>query len=215
MLEAWDELATITPQSQLVDLALFGGFSEADSDSDEITAAYVIPVDFDSTEFQMSINIEDYASDADEGALTMAHEFAHVFTSTEDQIDRTVFDADECDTYYNGEGCFLPDSIMAEWVRLFWGPIALEVDPDVEPSVAGGEERCETNPSFFGEYAASHPEEDFAETFSAFVYQLEPDTEAQQIKLDWIRSQPGLAEFRDRAIEARRGPLPNNFVICG
>ena len=166
--------------------------------------------------FQMSINLDAYEADPNEAALTVAHEFAHVFTSIESQIDRTVFDAEDCAGYYNGEGCFYDDSVMGQWVTLFWGDGLIdEIDPNAEPSNADGEARCEVNPGFFGPYAASNPEEDFAEAFSAYVYQLEADTEAQQAKLDWIDQQPGLAEFRQRAIDGGRGPLTNNFERCG
>ena len=215
LVAAWDELAIITPQDQLADLALFAGFT-SDSSSDEETLAFVNVVDDDGLDFQMSINLESYVADANEASLTIAHEFAHVFTSIESQIDRTVFDAEECDTYYNGEGCFYEDSIMAQWVLEFWGAGLIdEIDPNEEPTNADGEDRCDRDASFLGPYAASNPEEDFAETFSAYVYQLDAKTDAQQEKLDWIDDQAGLAEFRDRAVAAGVGPLVNNFEVCG
>ncbi len=213
--KAWNDLAAIAPAGQLADLALFGGFI-GDSDSDEITFAFVNAVDDEGSAFQMSVNLTSYAENADEGLLTMAHEFTHVFTAIESELDRTVFDADDCDTFYNGEGCYVDGSIMAEWIRLFWGNgLIEEIDPDAETSAAAGEERCATNPGFFGPYAASNPEEDFAETFSAYVYQLPADNPEQQAKLDWIEGQAGLAEFRDRAIAAGQGPIPNGFDFCG
>lgn len=213
--EAFDELAIITPQDQLADLALFAGFSE-DEDLDEITAAFVNVTDDEGTDFQMSINVTDFGSDRDEALLTVAHEFAHVFTLIPSQIDRTIFDRSDCDTYYTLDGCFFEDSIINQWVSTFWGDGLIDqIAPEDEPSNTDGQDRCDTNPGFFGAYAASNPEEDFAETFSAYVYQLEPDTVAQQAKLDWIDDQPGLAEFRQRAIDAGRGPLRNNFDVCG
>lgn len=215
LVAAWNELATITPQEQLADLALFAGFSGDDS-AEEETLAFVNVIDDDGLEFQMSVNLSSYLADENEASLTIAHEFAHVFTSIEGQIDRTVFDAEACATYYNGEGCFLEDSIMAQWVELFWGDGLIdEIDPNEEPSNADGEDRCDRNSGFLGPYAASNPEEDFAETFSAYVFQLEADTAAQQAKIDWIDDQAGLAEFRQRAVDAGVGPLRNNFETCG
>ena len=212
---AWRELETITPRGQLSDLALFAAFASKSS-SDEDTLAFVTAVDDEASAFQMSINLDTYEADANEASLTLAHEFAHVFTSIDSQIDRTVFAAEDCDAYYNGEGCFRDDSIMAQWVALFWGDGLIdEINPDEEPTGGAGEDRCDRNPGFFGPYAASNPEEDFAEAFSAYVYRLDADTEAQQAKLDWIDSQPGLAEFRDRAVNAGLGPLDNNFDRCG
>ncbi len=213
--KAWNDLVDITPPFQLNDLSYFGGF-DSGGGGDEITFAFVNTVDDEGSSFQMSVNLDAYANDANEGLLTMAHEFTHVFTATEGELDRSVFDAAECDTYYNGEGCYTPDSIMAEWVRLFWADGLIdEVDPDAEASSADGEQRCAANPGFFGPYAASNPEEDFAESFSAYVYQLKADNDDQQAKLDWIDDQAGLAEFRNRAVDAGKGPLLNGFEYCG
>lgn len=212
---AWSDLAAIAPAGQLADIALFGGFT-GDPDSDEVTFAFVNTIDDEGDAFQMSINLQSYEENANEGLLTLAHEFTHVFTAIESELDRTVFDADNCETYYNGEGCYTDDSIMAEWIQLFWGGGLIdEIDPDAETSTASGEERCAANPGFFGPYAASNPEEDFAETFSAYVYQLPADNDEQQAKLDWIDGQAGLAEFRERAIAAGQGPIPNGFDFCG
>lgn len=68
---------------------------------------------------------------------------------------------------------------------------------------------------YFGAYAATNPEEDFAEAFSAYVFDLEAMTDGQQDRLDWIDARPGLAEFRDRARAAGLTPLENRFDICG
>ena len=163
----------------------------------------------------MSVNLDSVESDPDESMLTMAHEFAHVFAGLSTEVDRFA-DPDSCDTYWNGEGCYLPDSLMFRWILEFWGDGLIEqIDPDSEATAADGEERCAVHPGFFGSYAASNPEEDFAEAFSAYVFQLEPDHPDQQDRLDWIDAQPGLAEFRDRAVDAGLGPLRNNFDLCG
>ena len=47
------------------------------------------------------------------------------------------------------------------------------------------------------------------------VFRLEPATEGQAARIDWLERQPGLVEFRDRADAANLTPLPNNFDICG
>lgn len=212
---AWAELSIITPEDQLADLAVFAGFVDS-GEGDEVTLAFVNSIDDDGLDFQMSVNLTSYEEDLDEARLTLAHEFAHVFTLLESEVDRSIFDPDECDTYYSSEGCFYEDSVMAGWIETFWGDGLIdEIDPFGDPSNAAGEDRCDANPGFFGPYAASDPEEDFAEAFSAYVYQLEPDTAAQQIRLDWIDAQPGLAEFRQRAVDAGIGPIGNYFEICG
>lgn len=215
LLQAWEALSIIAPSLQLADLGVFGAFDNLDA-GDEVTLAFVNPLDDDGTLFQMSVNTASSADDPNEALLTMAHEFSHVFTALPSQIDRSAESADGCTTYDNGEGCFFPDSLMAQWIALFWDDGLIdEIDPDVDPSASEGQDRCDINPGFLGAYAASNPEEDFAETFSAYVFQLDVDTDALQTKLDWMNEQPGLAEFRDRALDAGLGPLENNFDTCG
>ena len=214
LIDSWEALAAITPPGQLRDLGLFGGFATGD-ESGGTTLAFVNTLDDDGSIFQMSVNLDEADANPDELLLTMAHEFTHVFTATSPELDRFADPAD-CTTYFNGEGCYTENSVLAEWIELFWADGLIdEIDPDQEATVDSGEARCAVNPSFFGAYAASNPEEDFAETFSAYVFDVPADTPEQQEKLDWIDEQPGLAEFRDRAIDADLGPLENNFDRCG
>jgi len=215
LLEAWEALATLAPTLALADLGLFGGFT-AETESDEVTLAFVNAMDDDGTLFQMSINLDTYRDDADQSYLTMAHEFSHVFTQLPSQLDRSAEAEAECTTYYNGDGCFFEDSLMAQYIAEFW-PEDLLADvaaPDEAATVESGQERCELNADFLGPYAASNPEEDFAETFSAFVFELEADP-ALDDKLAWMAGQPGLTEFRDRAADAGLTPLSNSFETCG
>ena len=127
--EAWDALATIAPRGQLGDLGVFTAFEESGA-GDEITLAFVQPLDADGTVFQMSINLDEYEFDPDEALLTMAHEFSHVFTATPAQIDRSVEAAETCTTYDNGEGCFLEDSLIFQWVDTFWVDYIDDFDHD-------------------------------------------------------------------------------------
>jgi hypothetical protein len=214
VLEAWAGLVAITPPGQLRDLGLFAGF-EPDGDIEADTLAFVNTLDADGTRFQMSVNTVEAAADPDELLLTLAHEFSHVFTGTEAQLDRTDEAIDECDTYYNGEGCYLAGSLMIGWIEEFWDEGLIDsVDP-FDDSIEDADARCVEEEGFFGSYAATNPDEDFAESFSAFVFRLEPDNDGQQERLDWIEAQPGLSEFRDRADSAGMTPLANNFDLCG
>ena len=212
LLTAWEILAAITPPGQLSDIGLFGGFVNVDDD--DVTLAFVSALDAPGSVFEMQINLEEAEADPDELMLTMAHEFAHVFSLLSSEIDRSVGISD-CDTYHNTEGCFRDGSLMATWIAEFWADEIDDVDPFAVPSATEGEVRCSLDPSFLGTYAASNPEEDFAEAFSAFVFRLDVESPALQAKMDWFAQQPGLVEFRDRAIAAELGPLPNFFETCG
>lgn len=214
LLDAWRILVQIAPPDQLNDLAIFAGFEALADTNEASTLAYVVPVDDDGTQFQMAVNLPTSRNDWDETSLTIAHEFSHVFTAVPGELDRFA-SADDCATYDNNEGCYTDDSIMAGWYERFWpsynydptgGPAADEVD---------GEARCDNDPGFFGAYGASNPEEDFAESFAAYVMRVEAFSDEQQARLDWIDQFPGLREFRDRAEQAGYGPLANNFGECG
>ena len=211
---AWESLATIAPAEQLGDLALFAGF-EADGDNAAETLAFVIPLDADGNSFQMSVNITEAAVDPDELLLTLAHEFTHVFTSTAAQLDRSDGSVAACSTYFNGEGCYTDGSLILAWIDEFWDDELLGTVDPLADSVDDAAARCTIDDGFFGPYAATNPEEDFAEAFSAFVFRLEPETDGQADRLDWIAEQPGLAEFRDRADAAGMTPLVNDFELCG
>ncbi len=212
--QAWNALATIAPQGQLGDLGVFTDF-EASEEGEEVTLAFVQPLDADGSLFQMSVNLDEYEADPQEALLTMAHEFSHVFTSIPSQTDRTVEAVDNCETYSNGESCFFEDSLVDQWVDAFWADYIDDFDPTVEATGAEGEERCAIDAGFLGSYAASTPEEDFAETFSAYVFDVPAATPEQQERIDWMADQPGLVEFRDRAEAAGLTPVRNGFEVCG
>jgi len=210
---AWQILSTITPPGQLHDLGVFGGF--VSNERDLTTLAFVSALDSEGPVFQMSINLVEADLDPDELMLTMAHEYAHVFTTQSSQIDRNVRPKD-CHTWHNLGGCYADDSLMAEWVELFWDDGRIDqVNPKQEPSREAGIDRCLFDPSFLGPYSASHPEEDFAESFSAFVFQIDVQSRELEEKMQWFARQPRLAEFRNRAVEADLGPLRNFFERCG
>ncbi len=211
--EAWRTLEAFVPPQRLSSLALFVGFVGGEA-GDESTFAYVNTVDDDGTRFQMSVNIDAAEEFPDEVAVTLAHEFSHVLTSLPDQLDRWA-DPDDCPTYFNGEGCYLPTSIMAGWIEAFWADLIDEVDPYAEASAEAGDARCNLDPRFLGAYAASSPEEDFAETFAAFVMGVPVDEPEQREKLEWIADQPDLALYRSRAEAAGLVPSSYEFEPCG
>jgi len=213
LVRAWGVLAVITPPEQLSDLGLFGGYESAGFG--ETTLAYVNTLDYDGELYQMSINLGEAEADPDELKLTMAHEFSHVITSLPSQIDRYIL-PEQCRTWDNGQGCFREDSLMWEWIETFWaGGLIDTIDSSVEPTNASGAPLCQANSGFLGSYAATNPEEDFAESFSAFVFRLKVDSPVLQAKMEWFAEQPGLLEFRNRAVAEGLGPLDNEFERCG
>ena len=220
LLDAWADLVAITPPGQLTDLGVFAGFVNPAAgelgDGAEVTLAFVNALDDEGYSFQMSIDLDEYAADRNQSLLTIAHEFSHVFTTAASQVDRSEEAFDSCTTYLAADGCFYDDSLIAAWVAEFWDEGRLDQrDPNEEPSADAGAELCDADPSFLGAYAASDPEEDFAESFSAYVFDVEVDAPEIQEKLDWLADQPGLVDFRARAEAADLTPLDNAFDRCG
>lgn len=223
LLYAWQVLATITPQEYLKDIGLFSGFNSTEGNNQTTLAFAVPPVGEDGT-FQISVNLAYFENNRYGLFLTMAHEVAHVVTVGTSQLEEDVDDLD-CRTYADRHGCYVEDALMHDWVTRFWGNGLLEgyLAPDHDgPHHHGsrgdrvsGEDRCALNAGFLGPYAANHPEEDFAETFSAFVFDVAVETPELQAKLDWFEEQPDLVEFRDRIEDAGFPALENNFASCG
>lgn len=209
LVDAWNVLVDIVPPGQLFDLAAFTGFTNEGGD----LLAFVTIADDAGSLFEMAVNVEQ-TDNTEELHLTMVHEFAHVFAATPNELDRGISDRD-CATYWNGEGCYTESSIMAEWVEMFWADKVDSFDPTAPESPEDADERCALDPGLFGPYAGTSPEEDFAEAFAAYVLQVPDETDGQLERLNWIDAQPGLREFRDRAISTGYGPQPHNFDPCG
>lgn len=212
--EAWDVLAAVVPARHLTALAYLTGFVQ-DPGSVDVSLAFVSALDDAGREYQLAVNLDEVAADRDQFHLTVVHEYAHVLTSTGAEMDPAV-GADECVGFFGGEGCHPPGSLLGDWVTAFWPAEQLRLfDPDDEPLVEDGEERCSRDDGPLGPYAATRPEEDFAEAFSAWVLRVPAVTAGQQERVDWLDRRPELAVFRERATTAGLGPLPNDFEVCG
>ena len=137
----------------------------------------------------------------------------HVFTGVDSQLDRGV-DESQCTTYFEGEGCYTDDSYIARWIDAFWGDWIDDIDPQHSDDEAAYD-RCVVDPSFLGSYAATNPEEDFAETFSAYVFSVPVEDPGLVAKYDFMDADPYLRSFKQRIEDAGIEPLPNQFEGCG
>jgi len=209
--DAWYWLRVVAPAEDLEELVLFAGY---DAESDLL--AYVEPLSArdGSISFQMTVNLSASVLDDIEIALTMAHEFTHVFTGTAQQLDRSI-PPEACTTYHEGQGCYRPGSHIARWTEAFWGDWIHEVHPDSATDDPAADARCLADDSFLGAYAASNPEEDFAESFSAYVYSVPVDTPGLLAKMAFFEADPSLRKYRKRIQELGFSPFPNQFDGCG
>lgn len=212
---AWQELVTAVPARQLRALTVFAGYDDPDSD----VAAFATLLGESNDRFGIVVNLTHAEEDPEELRLTLVHEVAHVVTQTPDQLDMDS-DPAECATFHNGNGCFVDGSLMAEWIDRFWSDDQLAELPDpsstddTEDDDPAAEERCSLDPGFLGTYAASSPEEDFAESFSAFVFGLDVPAEVRP-RLDFFAQHPELAAVREHALAGGRDRPVSNFDECG
>lgn len=211
VVDAWAALEAVAPSPFLDPVVSLAGY---DFDGPVDTMAFAGPIDFRGLDFTVALEVDAAVADPEELRLTMMHELAHVFSQDSSQFSADV-DPDECETFHNGFGCFSEESYVNLWVTRFWDQAAIDALPDDgSPDQDSGDERCLDDPAFPGSYAASHPEEDFAESFAAFVYGVEMPPDVQS-RLDFFAEFPELAEFRSNARRAGLTDLPNNYDECG
>lgn len=218
--ESWLVLTDIAPPEQLDAVTVFAGF-EANASDDTVAFAAPVPADPNGDDgeaipdaFVIAVEVAAADSSDDELLVTMAHEISHVFTQMSDQLDRSV-DPEDCNTFYNGAGCFAEDALVVAWIDQFWTEDDLASLPeDGSADVDGGTRRCSLDPAFIGSYGASHPEEDFAESFAAYVFTVAVEPEAEQ-RVAFFDDYPELVAFRDRAAAADLDQLSYTFDTCG
>ena len=212
LVHAWEVLGVVATADDLGDLVLFAGY---DAGPDGDTLAYVSPFDsYDGANvFQMTVNLNASEADETELLLTMAHEFTHIYTATTPQLDRET-DAEACDTYFEGNGCYEDDSFMWAWIEAFWSDYIDEIDVDNQDDQGAADDRCAASPEFLGAYAATNPEEDFAESFAAYVFGV-PGSPEVEPKFDFFDGNPSLRVFRDRAVAAGHANVTYSFDGCG
>jgi hypothetical protein len=157
------------------------------------------------------ISAQDVATalDPDEADLTMVHELTHVFTQLDDEIDYTT-QSDDCGTRFVAfSWCFEADAYLNQWVQAFWSESELAVyeDPNTDNRTL-----CVEGHDFIVDYATTSPQEDFAESFSAYVYGVPASNQGS--KFGFFDQYPELRSYKDRAVAAEKVEYPNNFGTC-
>ena len=149
-------------------------------------------------------------------SYTLVHEFAHLLTLGSDQVppseaifnnpdDNDIYlnEVAACPNFFPGEGCSNGDSYINQyysrfWLSIYdeWNEINLEENDDLYY------ERLDDfyykyQDQFLTDYAATHPAEDIAESFSFFVFSEMPagDTVAEQ-KILFFYNYPELVALR-------------------
>ncbi len=125
---------------------------------------------------------------------TMIHEYGHLLTLNDTQVEGGVGGACPRFRYYSG--CAKPDSYLDAFYTKFWqkyGEQSMQIEIE--------EDLFDTQPAdtFVDYYAATNMLEDMADTWAAFVLREKPtgDTEADA-KIRFFYDYPELVQERDR-----------------
>lgn len=213
LIDAWNTLTSVAPRDLYGAVGLLAGYESCDGCD---TLAFVTTLDDESSFFLMAVDVAAGESDPDELRLTMLHELTHVFGQIpNDQLDVSVTDPADCDTYWNGNGCFVSGAYMLAWIDLFWPADLL----DQLPGDGGGLDDdaayriCEVEGGFTGSYAATSPEEDFAESFSAYVFNIDVPSDLN-VKMSFFDDYPEFREMRDAALAEGMTGFTGSFDFC-
>lgn len=137
-------------------------------------------------------------------ATTLIHEFGHMLTLNDGQLDDK---ATTCDTYLSIDGCTKSDSYMNHFYNAFWTDIYEEWADAVDFSNGEVDEDLvvefydEYSDQFVTDYAPTGPEEDIAESWIYFVFGPQPagDTIAEQ-KILFFYDYPELVTLRQQIL---------------
>ena len=166
--EIWELIKKIVPEnymSKIGEFVIYWG--DADGSS-----GYVTENSADLSVWKMGIAI-DYAYEggfnADgELAYTIIHEFGHILTLDNTQVDASVSE-NNCQNFFTGEGCAKTNSYINQLQTRFWADIWSEFEKARESESGMQDFYSKHRDRFVTQYAATNPGEDIAEVFATFV----------------------------------------------
>lgn len=207
----WSRFANLIPQEQRSMVYEFVVFTDGPGG----TMAAVEPDPGDPDRWSLAVDIAD-ADDQAEFTATLIHEFGHLLTLNERQVppdtqlalepdNEALYEeaAASCLTYFPGEGCSEPESYINAFFVQFWDGIyedwmAVNAEEDEDLYYEQLDAFYQDHQDqFVTDYAATTPEEDIAESWTAFVLQPRPagDTIAEE-KILFFYAYPELVKLR-------------------
>ncbi len=171
---------------------------------------YVQHLNADLTEWVFGLDIYSAYEEGDfnangDIAYTAIHEFAHLLTLNNGQLDPRK-DFFECKNFHTTEGCSMDSSYMKIYFDRFWS--------DIEHKRWGWKLYKRFPDRFVTDYAASNPGEDIAESFTFFVIQDKPvGNRIMDEKIKFFYNFPELVQLRNHIrnqnVILPTGPLSN------
>lgn len=166
--EIWELVKKIVPPSYR------GTMSEFLIYNGDITgsAGFVVETSADLSKWKMGIAIN-YAYEGGfnaggELAYTIIHEFGHILTLNNTQLNASISEA-ACANYFPGEGCAETNAYINKLYQRFWADIWSDYTAAQNSQSALQQFYIDNQDRFVTNYAATNPGEDIAEVFATFV----------------------------------------------
>jgi len=152
--------------------------------------------DADPTKWVLYIDLADSHPDGvfdkKEFPLTIIHEFAHLLTLSDQELNLGESE-ENCQTYYPGEGCSYEKSYINTFYQSYW--------QDLNDEWAGAELDdfyAKYEDYFVTDYAATSPAEDIAESFMIFVIDDKPrESSIASQKVNFFYDYDELVDLRE------------------
>ena len=177
------------------------------TDGTDNDLASVEPIqEYNTSSWTLYIDVLD-GKDTNEYVHTLTHELGHLMTLSADQFTSGA----SCSTFETEYGCFSNNSYINAFINEFWLN-NMDEWQDIEYNTTSQDDFDDQiyafyekySDQFVNDYAATHPEEDFAETWLYYVFDLSPeDGSIASEKINFFESYPELVQIKQH--------IRNNF----
>jgi hypothetical protein len=135
-----------------------------------------VQINNDLSKWKLGIAINYSNDDQQQLIYTIVHEFGHILTLNNDQINTTIRE-DSCTTFYTNLGCSKSDSYLNQFQNQFWADIWDAFLTAQGDGVMGIQSFYTTySDRFLVQNSANNPKEDIADAFAIFVTREEGST---------------------------------------
>ncbi len=135
--------------------------------------------------------------DSTDSKELIVHELGHLI-SYDEVLGVPTSANSNCHSYFNRRGCPKNNSYLGQFTKQFWSSDdLLKAEQFKQSKVAMKNFYNKNSDEFANDYAASSPEEDFAESFMYFVFEKKVSGSIANQKIDFFRSNYKLTEIKN------------------